>query len=151
MRPLQPVGMLVGTFTSVSLRPLLVGFLGDRASGTLTALLDCEHWGFSVLGQDCLAVTDAFRGPKEQRFASIGWHQSESGAPLVDGAAVTIEASRHTAALAGDHYFVTAAVHGVGVRHDDRPLIFFDSRMTRLDPSQHTASAYHSVCWQDLR
>jgi flavin reductase (DIM6/NTAB) family NADH-FMN oxidoreductase RutF len=147
----EPVGMLVGTFTSVSLRPLLVGFLGDRASSTLPALLDCEHWGFSVLGEDCIAVVDAFRRPKEQRFTHIAWHPSASGAPLVDGAVVTIEASRYKVGSAGDHCFVTAAVHDVRVRHDDRPLVYFQGGATRLDPSHQASSAYHAVCWQDLR
>jgi flavin reductase (DIM6/NTAB) family NADH-FMN oxidoreductase RutF len=146
----RPMGVLVGTFTSVSLEPLLVGFLADRTSRTLAALLHCEHWGFSVLGQHDTAVTDAFRAAPHERFTAVHWHLSACGAPLLDNAVITIEASRHGVLPAGDHDFVLGEVKSVRARVDGRPLVFFDGGMTQLTPRQFSGDDYLTVCWQDL-
>jgi flavin reductase (DIM6/NTAB) family NADH-FMN oxidoreductase RutF len=146
----RPIGVLVGTFTSVSLEPLLVGFLADRTSRTLAALLHCEHWGFSVLGQHDTAVTEAFRAAPHERFTAVRWHRSASGAPLLDNAVITIEASRHAVLPAGDHDFVLGEVESVRARADGRPLVFFDGGMTQLTPRQFSRDDYRTVCWQDL-
>ncbi|GCE42962.1 putative oxidoreductase, mmyf [Rhodococcus wratislaviensis] len=42
-----PIGMVVGTFSSVSMDPLLVGFFGDHRSSTLEPLLETDQWSFS--------------------------------------------------------------------------------------------------------
>lgn len=131
----RPVGMVVGTFTPISMDPLLVGFFGDHRSTTLTEILAADRWSFSVLHQDDERVAEAFRGPAESRFAALDWTVTEFGTPRLAGAVVTIEAVKHSVVTIGDHDLVTAEVaalhEGDCPRH---PLVYFQGRMTRLDP-----------------
>ncbi len=67
-----PIGMVVGTFTSVSLVPPMVGFLGDLGSTTLPRLIGSGRISFSVLASEAFpAVTDAFRRPPHERFEGL--------------------------------------------------------------------------------
>lgn len=133
----QPVGMVVGTFTAISMNPLLVGFFGDHRSKTLPEITAAERWSFNVLHQDDTAVAEAFRGPAESRFSELTWDVSDFGTPLIKGAVIAIEAIKDSVVRIGDHDLVTAEV--TSLREGDRsrnPLVYFQGRMTRLDPKQ---------------
>ncbi|RBM21792.1 monooxygenase [Prauserella sp. PE36] len=133
----QPIGMVVGTFTAISMDPLLVGFFGDHRSKTLTEITAADRWSFSVLHQDDALAAEAFRGPPESRFSALTWDVSDFGTPLIRGAMITIEAINDSVVRIGDHDLVTAKV--MSLREGDRsrhPLVYFQGRMTRLDPEQ---------------
>lgn len=90
----QPVGMVVGTFLSMSLDPPLVGFFGDHRSSTLKPLLDGPVLSFSLLRQEDLSVCDSFRRPLQERFNGLDWTVSALGAPRLERALTTIHATR---------------------------------------------------------
>ena len=48
----DPLGMVVGTFTSVSLDPPLVGFLPDKKSSTWPLIEAAGHFCVNVLGRE---------------------------------------------------------------------------------------------------
>ncbi|MFM6931786.1 MAG: flavin reductase family protein, partial [Novosphingobium sp.] len=50
----QPIGMVVGTFTSVSLDPPLVGFLPDKRSSSWPQIEKAGHFCVNVLARDQL-------------------------------------------------------------------------------------------------
>ncbi|MFF0223287.1 flavin reductase family protein [Streptomyces sp. NPDC004629] len=142
LRDGSPVGMLVGTFTSVSLDPLLVGFLGDRGSSTLPLLLELEHMSFSVLDQDDIEAANRFRKPLDERFADLAWSVSAHGTPVIETAVMTFHTTVHSVIPAGDHQLVLGEVIAIEQRHPARrPLVFAEGRMTRLDP-MHVVGAY---------
>ncbi|MBB3664538.1 flavin reductase (DIM6/NTAB) family NADH-FMN oxidoreductase RutF [Prauserella sediminis] len=137
----QPVGMVVGTFTAISMDPLLVGFFGDQRSKTLTEITAADRWSFSILHQDDGLVAEAFRGPAESRFSALDWDVSDFGTPLIRGAVITIEAIKDSVVRIGDHDLVTAEV--TSLREGDRsryPLVYFQGGMTRLDPEHASHS-----------
>jgi flavin reductase (DIM6/NTAB) family NADH-FMN oxidoreductase RutF len=131
----RPIGMLLGSFTSVSLDPLLVGFLGDHGSKTLRHLLDLDLWTFSVLADDDTTTPDAFCGPLHDRFTEVKWSTSPLGTPVIDNSVLAVHARRHSTVRAGDHDLVLAEV--LDITDPDpfrRPLVFAEGRMTGLAP-----------------
>lgn len=131
----RPIGMLIGSFTSVSLSPLLVGFLGDRASKTLAHLLELDLWTFSVLADDDTITPPAFCGPLDERFTRVKWSTSPLGTPVIDDAVLALHCRRHATVEAGDHDLVLAEVLDVTDPHPlRRPLVFAEGRMTGLAP-----------------
>jgi 3-hydroxy-9,10-secoandrosta-1,3,5(10)-triene-9,17-dione monooxygenase reductase component len=119
-----PVGMTVGSFTSVSLDPPLVAFFVDRASKTWPRLYEASHFGVNILGQSHSDLCKAFSRRSEDRFLDVEWQKSARGVPLLDEAIVTLECTRFKVDLIGDHYQVVGRVESLELRAIDPPLIF---------------------------
>ncbi len=126
----QPIGMLVGTFTSVSLEPRLVGFLGDLGSRTVHLLLGADRLSFSVLSRHCHpTVTDAFRRFAEERFDGVRWHPSPAGLPRIDDAVLWVEGPLVDTAPAGDHIIVRVDPQIVENGPGEEPLVFYRGKI----------------------
>lgn len=126
----EPIGMIVGTFTSVSLDPPLVGFLGDLGSRTLPALLDAGRISFSVLARDAFPrVTDALRRPAAQRFEGLDWTPSGNGLPRLSPAVLHVEGPVASTGQAGDHMIVRVVPEVIDVGDGDSPLVFWGGQM----------------------
>lgn len=149
LRDGSPVGMVVGTFTSVSLDPLLVGFLGDRGSSTLPLLLELEHLSFCVLDQDDVDAANQFRKPLDERFTSLSWSVSAHDTPVIDSAVMTFHTTVHSVVPAGDHELVLGEVIDIEQRHPSRrPLVFVEGCMTRLDPTHLVGPHVWELGWE---
>jgi len=142
----EPVGMLIGSFTSISLDPPMVGFFADRSSSTLPQLMRSPSLAFSVLSQEARAVCDAFRLPRQERFAGIAWRATPRGNPVIAGSVVAVEGLVDSTARTGDHDLVVVRVESIGHEHR-RPLIFHDRRLGRLDPTQAGATHLSHLDW----
>ena len=77
-----PVGMVVGSFTSVSLDPMLVAFLPDRRSTTWPRIEAAGHFCVNVLahGQQG-SVCRRFASKGEDKFAGVPNRLSSWGRP----------------------------------------------------------------------
>lgn len=125
----EPVGMVVGTFTSVSQDPPLVGFLPQRTSRTYAQVVAAGRFRASVLsvGHEALC-RDFFSVPPEERFSGDGWVYDEHGIPRVGDATAWFDATVHSVLPAGDHDMVLGLVEdlGLGPRTDRVPLVFLN-------------------------
>lgn len=137
-----PLGMLVASFTSVSLDPPLVSVNLARASSTFPALRDFSHWGLSVLAEHQGHVAESFRRPADQRFAELDWSATAEGAIHLDGAVAALTVRPVEFVPAGDHViailaltdFRTGGAPGTSLRESpSAPLVFHHSRFHRLD------------------
>lgn len=127
-----PLGLLVATFTPVSLDPPLVSVNIGRSSSTFPALRAQTHWGLSVLADHQHDVADRFRLPSAQRFTDLDWTATEHGAVHVSGAVATLTARPVQLVPAGDHVIAVLAVDDH--RTDSgAPLVFHHSRFHRLE------------------
>lgn len=125
-----PIGMVVGTFTSVSLVPPMVGFLGDLGSTTLPRLIGSGRISFSVLASEAFpAVTDAFRRPPRERFEGLDWEPSSNGLPRVKPAVLYVEGPVIGTAPAGDHQIVRVYPELIEAGDGESPLVFWGGRM----------------------
>jgi flavin reductase (DIM6/NTAB) family NADH-FMN oxidoreductase RutF len=122
----QPIGMAVGSFTSVSLDPPLVAFLPDRGSSTFPAIRDAGRFCVNVLagGQEDVCRTMATRGA--DRFGGIEWRPApHTGSPVLNGAVAWIDCELGDVHDAGDHYIVIGQVLALEVETPTLPLLFF--------------------------
>ena len=123
-----PIGMVVGTFSSVSLDPPLVGFLPDKSSSTWPRLEAAGRFCVNVLASDQLDVCRQLAGKGPDKFAEVEYTVSDHNLPVLAQALATIECSLHSVTDAGDHYFVLGRVLRLEAARDADPMLFFRGR-----------------------
>ncbi len=122
----EPVGMTVGSFTSVSMDPPLVGFLPDRSSTSFPKIRSAGKFCVNILSADQASVCRQFASRGQDKFAGLRWHPGEyTGAPVLEGAVAWIECRLGDVSEAGDHYFVLGEVLDFRGGSDQLPLLFF--------------------------
>lgn len=124
----QPHGMVVGTFTSVSLDPPLVSFLADRSSTTLRTIRAAGRFCANALAgnQERLSRQLATR-PAGQRFEGALWQASDLGNPVLDGIVAWVDCTVEQVVEIGDHLLVVGRVRDLRVESMKTPLLFFRS------------------------
>ncbi len=132
----QPIGMTIGSFTSVSLDPPLVAFLPTSRSRSFAALQAAGSVVINVLGAGQEDVCRRFAGPGDDRFSGIGWHPAaDGGAPILDDVVAWIHADLVEVYPAGDHVIALCAVRELAIGSTDLPLLFFQGGYGRFTPS----------------
>lgn len=122
----KPAGMSVGSFTSVSLEPALVGFLPGKNASAWPAIEASGKFCVNVLADDQEHVSRVFSSKAEDRFSGLGWSPTAAtGSPKIDGALAWIDCEVDSISDAGDHYWVMGLVKGLDVAHEGGPLLFF--------------------------
>ncbi|MCS5676957.1 MAG: flavin reductase family protein [Acidimicrobiales bacterium] len=119
-----PVGMIIGSFVSVSLEPPLVGFLPAKGSQTWPLIEATGVFCVNVLADDQKGLVDLFVGKEGDPWASVPFRLADSGSPIVEGAVAAIDCSIDRVVEAGDHWFVTGEVTGVEYSDEGSPLVF---------------------------
>ena len=123
----EPVGMVVGTFTSVSLDPPLVGFLPDKSSTSWPRIEKAGRFCVNVLGSDQQQLCRQLAG-KGDRFAGVNLTVSDHGVPVLADSIVTIECTIHSVTEAGDHWFVLGNVLRMEAPREGDPMLFHRGR-----------------------
>lgn len=132
-----PIGFTIGSFTSVSLDPPLVGFLPMTSS---------ERWkGIEATGSFCVNVLGAEQGELCWQFAKssitepfdgVDWTPSPiTGSPVIADAIAWIDCSIEQVVEAGDHQFVVGRVLELEHVHPDTdpvPLLFYRGKVGRF-------------------
>jgi flavin reductase (DIM6/NTAB) family NADH-FMN oxidoreductase RutF len=128
----HPVGFTIGSFTSVSLDPPLVGFLPQTGSVTMDDIEASGSFCVNVLSdqQRDLCWKFAKSGTESTRFEGVDWHAAPSGSPILDRAVAWIDCSIEEIHTMGDHLFVLGRVAALDADadHDGQPpepLLFF--------------------------
>lgn len=130
----EPVGLTIGSFTSVSLDPPLVGWL---------PMVDSQRWAqINSSGSFCVNVLGAEQAELCWRFAKtsiaepfegVAWQPSPiTGSPVLDGAIAWIDCAIEQVIEAGDHHFVIGRVLELEHAHPDsepNPLLFFRGKL----------------------
>lgn len=131
-----PVGMTVGSFTSVSLEPPLVAFLPGRHSRTWARIRHAGNFCVNVLTCEQVDLCSAFATNQADKFGAISWHPGLSGSPVLDGALAWIDCAIDAVHPAGDHDIVVGRVLALEADLDalSGPLLFFRGGYGRFSP-----------------
>lgn len=130
-----PIGMTVGSFTSVSLDPPLVAFLPDKGSSSWRALRESgERFCVNVLSAAQEDICRAVAMRKTDKFHDIGWHPSPAGHPVIDGAIAWIDCTTEQLHDAGDHHIVVARVDHLQEGDGNPPLLFHQGTYGTFTP-----------------
>lgn len=138
MRNGAPIGMVVGSFTSVSLEPALVAFLPNRDSTTWPYIRNAGRFCVNVLAHDQQDICAAFTSKEGSRFMSTRHRFSVNHLPIVHGAVAWIDCALEAVHEAGDHYIAIGRVQQLAVERPDPPLIFVKGAYGTVSP-----------CWTD--
>ncbi|MEX2294049.1 MAG: flavin reductase family protein [Acidimicrobiales bacterium] len=120
-----PVGLAVGSFSSVSLDPPLVAFFPGKSSSSWPQIEVTGAFCVNILADDQEDVCRRFASKEEDKFAGLGWRAATSGSPVLDGALAWIDCDIDSVVEAGDHYCVMGRVRDLEVAHEGAPLLFF--------------------------
>lgn len=126
-----PTGMLVSSFTSVSLEPSLASICVAEGSRTWSLLRTAPRLGVSILGVANRSVCQRFSGPGD-RFAGVAFTITEGGAVLLGDASAWLDCSVRDKVDAGDHTIVVLQIHALHARPATPPLVFHGSQFHRL-------------------
>ncbi|GAB3168300.1 flavin reductase family protein [Streptomyces incanus] len=135
----EHIGMVVGTFNSVSLDPPLVAFMPDRNSRTFARLREADTFCVNVLAADQADLVTGWRGPES--FDGVQWRPAPSGAPILEESVAWIDCSYHRLVDAGDHYIVLGEVRTLEVQRPTSPLLFFQGGFGGFAPSSFLVPA----------
>ncbi|MBQ0825251.1 flavin reductase family protein [Streptomyces tagetis] len=130
----DPVGMTIGTFTSISLEPALVGFFPAKTSGTFPAIRDSGGFCVNVVADQHHELCGRFAGPVERRFEGLEWQEAPSGAPVLADALAWIDCDIEQITDTGDHHLVVGRVRALAAEPVRRPLLFFQGGLGSFRP-----------------
>ena len=130
-----PVGITIGSFTSVSLDPPLVGFLPQKTSTSWPEIERSGSFCVNILAADQGELCWRFaKDTGENRFLGVDWHRAPSGSPILVGVIGWIDCVVESVVDAGDHWFVLGRVTSLDA-HDGDPMLFFRGKIGGFAPS----------------
>ena len=121
----KPTGLIVNSFTSVSLEPALISFCPSRSSLTWTRMRHAGRFAVNVLGRRHERFAARATPAGADRFAGLDWQPGRGGVPLLADALASFECQIVAEHPTGDHWIVVARVHEVRISPSKNPLVFF--------------------------
>jgi 3-hydroxy-9,10-secoandrosta-1,3,5(10)-triene-9,17-dione monooxygenase reductase component len=134
----EPIGFTIGSFTSVSLDPPLVGFLPMVDSDRWVKIRESGSFCVNVLGNDHSELCWQFaKSSVEHPFEGIAWTPSAvTGSPIIDEAIAWMDCTIEQVVDAGDHHFVMGRIVEFDHAHPDsdpQPLLFYRGKLGQFD------------------
>jgi flavin reductase (DIM6/NTAB) family NADH-FMN oxidoreductase RutF len=124
-----PIGFTIGSFTSISLDPPLVGFFAMNESDTWMAMEGTGGFCVNVLRdtQAELCWRFARAGNEDARFVGLNWRPAPvTGSPIIEGVGAWIDCVIERTLVLGDHALVVGAVRALDHHAEvHTPLVFY--------------------------
>ena len=134
----RPIGMVVSSFTSVSLDPPLVAFLPAKTSTSWRLIRANGAFCVNVLGADQESICRQIAG-RGNKFEGVAWSADASGLPALAGAVAWIACDIEAVHDAGDHDIAVGRVRHLDVDDSVVPLLFFQGGYGRFASSSISA------------
>ena len=137
----KPIGMVVGTFQSLSLEPALVTFCVDKSSSTWPVLRSKGHFTANILSTDQASVCKALGRKGEDKFKDVAYSLSPIATPRIDHCVAWIDCKVISEVIAGDHFMIVGAIQSVQ-QGAGSPLVFSEGQLSQCSalPSLVAAS-----------
>ena len=127
-----PVGLVVGTFSSVSLSPPLVSFTVTSGSRSWAAVKAEGRFTANILASDQRQLSQTLSGWSPGKFRGVAFEAHET--LVIKGCLAWADCSVEREVEAGDHTIVLATPHELQVVRDARPLVFYGRAYHRTLP-----------------
>jgi flavin reductase (DIM6/NTAB) family NADH-FMN oxidoreductase RutF len=135
-----PAGMVVGTFSSVSMNPPLIAFYPMSNSRSFATLRNAATFCINVLASDQEALCRQMATGGEHKFDGVDWKPGPLGSPILDGVVSWVECTFEDIREAGDHFIVLGLVQELAVERSTLPLLFFQGGYGRFSPGSFVAA-----------
>lgn len=136
----KPAGMVVGTFSSVSMDPPLITFFPASNSKSFEHLRTADSFCVNVLAADQEQLCRRIATGGADKFDDVRWRLGPLGTPILEGAVAWIECTFEDVRQAGDHYIVLGRVHELAIARSTLPLLFFQGGYGRFSPGSFVAT-----------
>lgn len=127
-------GFVIGTFSSVSMEPPLIGFFPTKTSTSWPKIEAAGRFCVNILSADQEPLCRQFSAKGGDKFAGVATRRSKLGSPILDGAVAWIDCELESVGEAGDHHFVLGRVHDMNIESETLPLLFFQGGFGRFAP-----------------
>lgn len=126
-------GMVVQSFTSLSLNPPLVSICPALTSTSWPAIRDTGRFCVNILGGGQEHVSRRFAVSGGDKFAGVAWEPTSVGLPGLTGALAWIDCEIEEEHPAGDHTIVVGRVLDLRLwENSEGPLLFFRGQYAAL-------------------
>jgi flavin reductase (DIM6/NTAB) family NADH-FMN oxidoreductase RutF/DNA-binding IclR family transcriptional regulator len=146
-----PAGMVIGSFTSVSLVPPMVAFFPDKSSTSWPKVERAGAFCVNILGADQESVCRRFAAKGGDKFSGQTFRPAGTGSPIIEGCVAWIDCDIAAIQEAGDHFIVLGRVRDLQLEQPRLPLLFFKGGYGRFTPSSLTAADERGRLTQQLR
>ena len=127
-----PVGLAVGTFTSLSLEPALVSFMPAKSSSSWPKIRSSGAFCVNVLGVDQGEVCRQFSVPGGRKFEGVEWRPGATGSPILSGSVAWVDCRIEQVLDSGDHQIVVGRVVDLRAESDELPMTFLRGGYAQL-------------------
>jgi 3-hydroxy-9,10-secoandrosta-1,3,5(10)-triene-9,17-dione monooxygenase reductase component len=131
----QRWGMTVGTFTSISLDPPMVGFMPGKASFSWQEMSQTHSFCINILGADQQHLSSRFSSRAEDKFAGVETGVSPGGLPILANVLGWIECAVVEEIELGDHLLIVGQVQALARGADGEPLLFYRGTYHSVAPT----------------
>lgn len=135
-----PTGMVVGTFSLVSLDPPLIAFFPTSSSRSFAQLRTAQTFCVNVMAADQEPLCRRFATSGTDKFDGVRWRPGPFGSPILEDAVCWVECTYEQVTEAGDHHVVLGRVHEFEVQRATLPLLFFQGGYGRFSPGSFIAA-----------
>ena len=127
-----PVGLVVGTFTSLSLEPPLVSFMPAKSSSSWPKIESSGAFCVNVLGVNQGELCRQFSVPGGRKFEGVDWRPGATGSPILAGSMAWVDCQIEQVFDSGDHQIVVGRVVDLRVESDELPMTFLRGGYAQL-------------------
>jgi flavin reductase (DIM6/NTAB) family NADH-FMN oxidoreductase RutF len=120
-----PIGVAIGSFTSISLDPPLVGFYLGTHSSSGQAIETAGHFCVNVLCADQLELCGRMASRADDKFDGVEWTPADTGSPILPEVHAIIDCRLERVVEAGDHNLIMGRVVHLEARRDAPPMVFY--------------------------
>lgn len=128
-------GLLINSFTSVSLTPPLVLWCLAASSRSRPVFANASTFAVSVLSQQQKSILASLARPAAERLAGVPVRNGLGGAPILEAASAAFECSTVSITQAGDHDVFMGRVERFE-RCERPPLAFLAGEYGHVDIAQ---------------
>ncbi len=127
----SPVGLLINSFTSVSMDPPLVSWCLALTARSAPVFTRATHFAISVLAENQQTLIVALKRPAEDRFSGVPIRGGAGDAPVLEAAAAAFECRVFSINRAGDHDIFIGEVTSFESGADE-PLAYLGGRFGQV-------------------
>lgn len=129
-----PVGLVVNSFSSVSLDPPQILWSISLKTPSHAAFVTHPGFAVNVMGASSKDATLRFAAPSRDKFEGVDWTPGVHGVPVLTNAVATLECETEKRIVSGDHEIFIGRVVQVDAS-DGAPLIFHRGTFAELGQS----------------
>lgn len=120
----EPFGMTVNSFASVSLDPALVLWSIQNDSDCFEAFEQAERFTVNVLAEDQRDISNQYAKKNQHDLSKAHYRLGKTATPVLRGAVSSLECEVWARYPGGDHTIIVGKVLEMSYNRNEEPLVF---------------------------